>query len=457
MHDLVVIGGGPGGYVAALRARQLGLDTVLIDRRGEFGGTCLWRGCIPTKTFLHVAKYLEETRRSSQWGVKAAAELDMAGLLKFKDRVVTKLSKGIGGLLQKRGVTVVTGDALLVDPRRVQAAGTVYETRHVLLAPGSVPSSLPGLEIDGRTILSSDHALSLTEIPKRVVIIGAGAIGVEFASIYAAFGAEVTLVEVLPRILPLEEPWASEELEKSLKRRGIKVLSGTRIVEAVPTEAGVRAVWEKEGRRDQAEADFVLLAVGRKPATAGLGLEKCGITLGSRGTVPVDEFGRTSVPSLYAIGDVVATPMLAHAAAREGEVAVERIAGLEPPPVNYSLVPSCTYSLPEVASVGMRSRDAEEAGRSVKLGKFPFVANSKASAMGENEGAAFVLRDASTDEVLGVTLVGPHATELIMEAGAALYAGLTSTDLAHLVHPHPTLSEALAEANLDALGRAIHL
>ncbi len=457
MHDLVIIGGGPGGYVAALRARQLGLDTLLVDRRGEFGGTCLWRGCIPTKTFLHVAKYLEETRRAQQWGVKASAELDMGGLLKFKDRVVAKHAKGIGGLLQRRGVAVVVGDAVLLDPRRVQAAGAVHEARHILVAAGSVPASLPGLAIDGRTVLSSDHALSLPAVPKRVVIIGAGAIGVEFASIYAAFGAEVTLVEVLPRILPIEEPWASEELEKSLKRRGVKVLAGTRVVETAPIEGGVRAVWEQEGRRGQTEADFILLAVGRQPATAGLGLEKCGLVLGPRGTVPVDGFGRTAVPSIYAIGDVVATPMLAHTASREGEVAVEHIAGLEPRPIDYALVPSCTYSLPEVASVGMKSKEAGEAGRSVKLGKFPFVANAKASAMGENEGAAFVLRDAATDEVLGITLVGPHATELIMEAGAVLYAGLTSTDLAHMIHPHPTLSEALAEANLDALGRAIHL
>jgi len=289
------------------------------------------------------------------------------------------------------------------------------------------------------------------------VIIGAGAIGVEFASIYAAFGAEVTLVEVLPRILPIEEPWVSEELEKSLKRRGIKVMAGTRVSEAERIEGGVRASWEREGQKGQTEADFILLAVGRKPATAGLGLEKCGIAPASRGTIPVDEFGRTAVPSIYAIGDVVATPMLAHAASREGEVAVEHLAGLEPHPIPYHLVPSCTYSLPEVASVGMKSKEAEEAGRAVKLGKFPFVANSKASAMGENEGAAFVLRDASTDEVLGVSIVGPHATELIMEAGTALYAGLTSTDLAHIIHPHPTLSEAIAEANLDALGRAIHL
>lgn len=457
MHDLIVVGGGPGGYVAALRARQLGLDTLLIDRRGEFGGTCLWRGCIPTKTFLHVAKYMEETKKASQWGVRASAELDMAGLLKFKDRVVTKLSKGIGGLLQKRGVTVVTGDALLLDPHRVQAGGAVHEARHILVATGSVPASLPGLEIDGRSILSSDHVLALSAIPKRVVIIGAGAIGVEFASIYAAFGSEVTLVEVLPRILPIEEPWVSEELEKSLRRRGIKVMAGTRVIEAARTDEGVRAVWEKDGQRDQAEADFILLAVGRKPATAGLGLEHCGITLAARGTIPVDEHGRTAAPSIYAIGDVVATPMLAHAASHEGKVAVEHMASLEPHPINYALVPSCTYSLPEAASVGMRSKEAEEAGRAIKLGKFPFVANSKASAMGENEGAAFVLRDAATDELLGVSLVGPHATELIMEAGAALYAGLTSTDMARLVHPHPTLSEALAEANLDALGRAIHL
>ena len=457
MHDLAIIGGGPGGYVAALRARQLGLDTVIFDRRGEFGGTCLWRGCVPTKTFLHIAKYLEETRKASQWGVKATAELDMAGLLKFKDRVVTKHAKGIGGLLQKRGATVVVGDAVLLDPHRVQAGGATYEARHILIASGSVPASLPGLEIDGQTILSSDHVLSFPAVPRRVLIIGAGAIGVEFASIYAAFGAEVTLVEVLPRILPIEEPWVSEELEKSLKRRGIKVMAGTRVIEAGRTDAGVRAVWEKDGQRGPIEADFILLAVGRKPATAGLGLERCGIALGSRGTIPVNEFGATSVPSIYAIGDVVPTPMLAHAASREGEVAVEHIAGLEPHPVPSALVPSCTYSLPEVASVGMKSKEAEEAGRAIKLGKFPFVANSKASTMGENEGAAFVLRDASTDELLGVSLVGPHATELIMEAGVALYAGLTSTDLAHIVHPHPTLSEALAEANLDALGRAIHL
>jgi len=457
MPDLIIIGGGPGGYVAALRARQLGLSTVIVDRKGEFGGTCLWRGCVPTKAFLHVAGFLEETRKARQWGVEAHARLDMEGLQRFKTRVVGKLSKGISLLLEKAGAQMVIGEAVLMDARRVRVDGQVLEGRFILIASGSVPAFLPHLPVDGKCILSSDHALDLAAIPKKVLIIGAGAIGVEFASIFRAFGAEVSLFEILPRVLPVEEPWASEELEKSLKRRGIRIHTATRVTGWAESEAGVKLRFEKDGATAEEEGDFILSAVGRAPATAGIGLEKAHISPTARNTIPVNDYYQTSSPNIYAIGDVLATPMLAHAASHEGIIAVEHMAGLEPRPLNYERVPSCTYSLPEVASVGLKIAEAEAQGRTVKTGMFPFSASSKAAAMAENEGGVLVVRDGLTDELLGATIVGPHATELIMEAGTALHAELTSTDLADLIHPHPTLTEALAEANLDALGRAIHL
>lgn len=457
MLDLIIIGGGPGGYVAALRARQLGMNTMIVDRKGEFGGTCLWRGCIPTKAFLHVAHYLEETRRAQQWGVKAQAELDLEGLQKFKARVVGKHAKGIQGLLEKSGVQVIAGEARVLDARRVQAGDRALEASRILIATGSSPASLPQVPVDGTHVLSSDHALELKTVPKKILILGAGAIGVEFASIFRAFGAEVTLFEILPRVLPLEEPWASEELDRSLKRRGIRVNAGAKVTGWTASSDGVKVHFEKDGKASEEEGECILSAVGRAPNTGDIGLNRLHIQLTSRKTVPVNDFFQTSVPSVYAIGDVLSSPMLAHVASHEGLIAVEHMAGLEPHPMNYSLVPSCTYSLPEVASVGLKLAEAQAQGRTVKTGKFPYSASSKASAMGENEGGAFVVRDGLTDELLGMTLVGPHATELIMEAGAALYAELTSTDLAHLVHPHPTLTEAIAEANLDALGRAIHL
>ena len=457
MPDLIIIGGGPGGYVAALRARQLGLSTVIVDRKGEFGGTCLWRGCVPTKAFLHVAGFLEETRKARQWGVEARATLDMEGLQRFKARLVGKLSKGISLLLERAGAQMVIGEAGLMDARRVRVGSQVLEARFILIASGSMPASLPHLPVDGKTILSSDHALDLTTVPKKVLIIGAGAIGVEFTSIFRAFGAEVSLFEILPRVLPIEEPWASEELEKSLKRRGIRLHTATRVTGWSPAGGGVKLNYEKEGTTAEEEGDFILSAVGRAPATAGIGLEKVHITLTARQTIPVNDYYQTAVPNIYAVGDILATPMLAHVASHEGIIAVEHMAGLDPHPLNYGHVPSCTYSLPEVASVGLKAAEAEAQGRTVKKGMFPFSASSKAAAMGENEGGVLMVRDALTDELLGTTIVGPHATELIMEAGTALHAELTSTDLADLMHPHPTLTEALAEANLDALGRALHL
>jgi dihydrolipoamide dehydrogenase len=457
MLDLIIIGGGPGGYVAALRARQLGMSTAIMDRKGEFGGTCLWRGCIPTKAFLHVARYLEETRRAQQWGVKAQAELEMEGLQRFKTRIVGKHAKGIQGLLDKNGVQIHIGEARLLDGRRVQAGERVLEASHILIATGSSPASLPHVSLDGAHVLSSDHALELKVVPTKVLILGAGAIGVEFASIFRAFGAEVTLFEILPRVLPLEEPWASEELDRSLKRRGIRVNTGAKVTGWVQAPSGVKVLYEKDGKASEEEGGFILSAVGRAPNTGDLGLDRLHIQLTSKKTVPVNDFFQTSVPGVYAIGDILSSPMLAHVASHEGIIAVEHMAGLEPHPMNYGLVPSCTYSLPEVASVGLKTAEAQAQGRTVRTGRFPFSASPKASAMGENEGGVFVVRDGLTDELLGMTIVGPHATELIMEGGAALHAELTCTDLSHLVHPHPTLTEALAEANLDALGRAIHL
>jgi dihydrolipoamide dehydrogenase len=456
-RDLVVIGSGPGGYVAAIRAAQLGLAVTVVEKDPFLGGTCLHRGCIPTKALLHTADLLEEARGGTEFGVTCAEpKLDLAKAHQHKLKVVRKNAKGIEGLFRKNRVEVVHGRGRLDGPRRVVVEGDggerALDTRHVLIATGSAVRALPFLPFDGKRVLSSDHILELASVPVSLAVLGAGAVGVEFASMFAAFGSKVTLIEMLPRVLPLEDEEISAALEKSLARRGIEILTGTSATRARVADSGVTL--ELSSR--SLEADMVLVAVGRRPVTEELGLEAAGVEL-ERGFVRVDRFMRTAAPEIYAIGDVVPTAQLAHLASAEGILAVEHIAGLDPRPIDYDQVPSCTYCDPEVASVGLTEAKARERGHDVVAGKFPFIASGKAAILGRSDGFVKVVRETKYDQLLGVHVIGPRATELIAEAGIALRLEATDEDLERTIHPHPTLSEAMMEAARVAAGRGLHI
>lgn len=457
MYDLIVIGGGPGGYVSAIRAAQLGLKTAIVEKNELFGGTCLLKGCIPTKIFLNVAKLIKEIKKGKQFGLISEPKLDLNLLQDFKKRVILKLSKGIETLLKQKGVTIYKGLASFENPETLNISGEKVKSKYFLIATGSKISNLKGFEIDEKNIISSDGALEIKEIPKSIAIIGAGAIGVEFASIYSTFGSEVHLFEIMPQILPQEDPFSSEELEKNLIREGIKIYKNTKVLNWEKEEDDLVINFEKDGEKKSLKVSQILSAVGRAPNTEDLQIERAGIKKDQKGFIPVNNFYQTENPEIYAIGDVISTPMLAHLASHEGIVAVENIAGEETEEIDYHLVPSCTYSIPELASVGFKLKDIEEQGRSTKMGSFPFIANSKASAMAEGKGKVFFFRDEKTEEILRVSIVGPNATELITEATVSIFANLTSKDFSKIIHPHPTLSEALQEANLDSIGRVIHL
>jgi dihydrolipoamide dehydrogenase len=457
MFDLIVIGGGPGGYVSAIRASQIGLKIAIVEKNELFGGTCLLKGCIPTKIFLNVAKLLKEIKKGRQFGLLSEPKIDLNLLQEFKKRVILKLSKGIETLLKQKGVEIYKGAASFEDPETLNVSGEKLKAKYFLIATGSKISSIKGFEIDEENVISSDKALELKEIPKTIAIIGAGAIGVEFSSIFSSFGSDVHLFEIMPQILPLEDEYSAEELEKNLIREGIKIYKNTKVLSWEKNESGLKLRYEKDGEIKDLNISLILSAVGRIPSTDGLNIEKAGIKTDKRGFIPVDDFYKTENPNIYAIGDVIPTPMLAHLASHEGIIAVEKIAGEEVEKLQYHLVPSCTYSIPELASVGFKLKDLEEQGRRIKIGSFPFIANSKASAMAENRGKVFFFKDEKTDEILRVSIVGANATEIITEATVSIFSNLTSSDFSNIIHPHPTLSEALQEANLDALGRAIHI
>lgn len=457
MYDLIVIGGGPGGYVSAIRAAQLGIKTALVEKEELFGGTCLLRGCVPTKIFLNVAKIIKEIKKGRQFGLLSEPKLDLNLLQDFKKRVIFKLSKGIENLLKQKGVEVYRGTGFFEDPETLNVSGEKLKSKYFLIATGSKISNLKGFEIDEKNVISSDGALEIREIPKSIAIIGAGAIGVEFSSIYSTFGSEVHLFEIMPQILPQEDPFSSEELEKNLIREGIKIYKNTKVLGWEKGQDGLIINYEKDGEKKSLNVSQILSAVGRAPNTEGLQIERAGIKKDPKGFIPVNNFYQTENQNIYAIGDVISTPMLAHLASHEGIVAVENIAGEEGEAIDYHLVPSCTYSIPELASVGFKLKDIVEQGRSIKMGSFPFIANSKASAMAEGKGRVFFFRDEKTDEILRVSIVGPNATEIITEATVSIFSNLTAKDFSKIIHPHPTLSEALQEANLDSLGRVIHL
>lgn len=462
-YDVTIIGSGPGGYVAAIRATQLGMSVLLVEREARLGGVCTLRGCIPTKALLHTADLLESAKHGAEVGVAAReVRLELSSAMKHKEKVVRQSTNGVSYLMKKNRVDVVNGFGRVVGPGKISVAAadgseTAYATKNILLATGSTPRSLPGIEIDHKTILSSDSILEISEIPKSLLVLGSGAVGVEFASMFARFGSKTTVVEILPRIVPVEDEEISRELAASFKRQGIAVYVDTKVERVTPGNGGVEVLARTSaGKTETFRAERILLAVGRKPLSEGIGLEGVGVET-DRGYIKVDGFMRTNVPGIYAIGDVVPTPWLAHVASAEGVVAVEHMAGKEARPLNYDQVPGCTYCSPEVASIGLTEAKAGERGYDVAVGKFPFTAVGKARIINEATGFVKIVAEKKYDEVLGVHIVGPHATELIAEAGAALRLEATSEELVRTIHAHPTLSEAIHEAAEAVGGHAIHI
>ena len=459
--DVVVIGAGPGGYVAAIRAGQLGLKTAIIEKDKNLGGTCLLRGCIPTKALLHTADVFEEFKHARDIGVVAdSVSLDFPQAQKRKNKVVLKLAKGVEFLMKKNKVQVFKGAARIEKPglitvTREDGSSDAVETKNILIATGSVPRSLPTLPIDGQHIITSDEILELSEIPKSLIVLGAGAVGVEFASMYARFGSDVVLLELLPRLLPIEDEEISAELLKSFKKQGIKSFTGANFQSAVVEDGNVRATARIGDQDREFTAEKLLVAVGRRAYTDGLGLENTKVEL-ERGYIKVDEYMRTSEAGVYAIGDVVPTPWLAHVASAEGILAVEHIAGKDARPINYDRVPNCTYCQPEVASVGLTEAKARERGHDVKVGRFPIPVIAKAQILGAAEGMVKIVSDKKYDEVLGVHIIGPHATELIVEGCVALQMESTVEELIHTMHAHPTVAETIHEAVEDVHGLMIH-
>ena len=462
--DVTIIGGGPGGYVAAVRAAQLGLKVALVEKDKRLGGTCGLRGCIPTKQLLMSAHIYEQMQHAKDFGVQASdIKLAFADVQKRKDKVVMKNSKGVEFLMKKNKVTVFNGFGRLALPGKVEVAladnkKETIQTKNIIIATGSVVRPIPGFETDGERVVNSDHILELKEVPKSLVVMGAGAVGVEFASVYSRFGCETTLVELMPRLLPLEDEEVSAELAKSFRKRGIKSQLDTKLEKMEKTDTGVKLTGKtSKGEAVNLEAEMLLVAVGRMPYLENLGLEKTKIKV-ERGAVQVDEYCRTGEPNVYAIGDVIPTPWLAHLASKEGILAVEQIAGQKNVrPINLRHVPSCTYCDPEVASVGLTEAAAKKEGYDVKAAKFPFSASGKARILGEEEGFVKVVSESKYDELLGVHIIGPHATELIAEACVAMQLESTAEELGRTMHAHPTISESVMEAAEGIHGLTIHL
>lgn len=463
--DVVIIGSGPGGYVAAIRAGQLGLKTALVEKDKKLGGTCLHRGCIPTKSLLWTAELFAHIQHAAEFGINVVNPVvDWAQAQKHKQKVVDKGAAGIDFLMKKNKVTVFKGFGTIAGKGKVDVklteggASQTLDTKNIIIATGSVVTTLPSIKIDDNRILSSDSILTLDRIPKSLIVLGAGAVGTEFASVFAHVGSQVTIVEFMPNLLPIEDIDASKELEKFFKRRKIDVMTSTKFESIETTATGVKVVVTlPDGSKKTLEAEYFLSAVGRAPVTKGIGLEKTNIQLMPKGTIQIDAMMRTSEPNVYAIGDITPYPWLAHCASAQGVVAVEHIAGKNPHPVNYDRVPNATYCYPEVASVGLTEKKAKEKGYDVKVGIFPFSAITKASISDEAIGMVKIVSDKKYDEVLGVHLVGPHATELLAEACVALKLETTTEELAHTMHAHPTLSEIMREAAEATLGKAIHI
>lgn len=462
--DLIVIGSGPGGYVAAIRASQLGMKVAVVERE-SLGGICLNWGCIPTKALLKSAQVFEYINHAQDYGITVDnAKVDFKGMVKRSRGVADGMSKGINFLFKKNKITVLEGNGELVRGKKVKVTdkdgnAKEYSAEHIIVATGGQAKALPNLPIDGKNVIEYRKAMSLEKQPKKMVVVGAGAIGVEFAYFYASIGTEVTIVEFMePGLLPREDADVSKEMNKIYKKKGITVLGNTS-VESVDTKGRgctVHIKNRKTGKEEEIKCDVVLSAAGVTPNTENIGLETLGVRM-DRGLIKVDEFYRTNVPGIYAIGDVTPGPALAHTASAEGILCVEKIAGHNVQPLDYSNIPSCTYCVPEVASVGMTEQVAKEAGYELKVGKFPFSASGKASAAGDKSGFVKVIFDAKYGELLGAHMVGQNVTEMIAEIVAARKLETTGHEIIKAVHPHPTMSEAVMEAAAAAYGEVIHL
>ena len=466
IYDVAIIGSGPAGYTAAIRAGQLGLKAALIEKDSVLGGTCLHVGCIPTKALLFNAEVYDHVKDGPELGLEntAGVTLNWGTIQKRKQGIVDKHTKGLQFLMKKNKVTVIEGYGKLTGPAKggihtVEVEGkngkSTVSAKAVILSTGSVARMLPGLKADDR-ILSNIEILSLDSIPKSLIVIGSGAVGVEFASIYKSFGADVTILEMLPRYVPVEDEEVSKELMRVYRKRGINGFVNAKVETVERTKDGVAVTFTVDGKQQKLEADKVLIAVGRAPRTENVGIEKTKIEV-ERGFVKVDKFMRTAEPGIYAIGDIaMGYPQLAHSGAMEGIVAVTHISGKPAKPINLLRIPNATYCHPEIGSVGLTEAKAKEQGYDVKVGKFPFTANSRASIVGQHEGFVKIVTDAKHGEILGVHIIGPTATELIAESVVALELECTAEELANIIHAHPTLSEAMLDGANAVFGMAIN-
>ncbi|ARW07424.1 dihydrolipoyl dehydrogenase [Bacillus atrophaeus] len=468
-YDVVILGGGTGGYVAAIRAAQLGLKTAVVEKE-KLGGTCLHKGCIPSKALLRSAEVYKTSREAAQFGVETSdVSLNFEKVQHRKQEIVDKLANGVQHLMKKGKIDVYEGYGRILGPSIFSPMpGTISVERnngedndmlipkHVIIATGSKPRMLPGLEADGKYILTSDEALQLKELPESIIIVGGGVIGIEWASMLHDFGVKVTVIEYADRILPTEDKDISKEMQNLLAKKGIEIVTGSKVLTDSFTKAdGVSIQAEKDGETVTYSAEKMLISVGRQANVEGIGLENTDIVT-ENGVISVNDTYQTKESHIYAIGDVIGGLQLAHVASREGIIAAEHIAGLEPLPLNPAFVPKCIYSNPEAASVGLTEEEAKQNGYQTKIGKFPFMAIGKALVHGDTDGFVKIVADADTDDILGVHMIGPHVTDMISEAGLAKVLDASPWEIGHTIHPHPSLSEAIGEAALAADGKAIH-
>ena len=459
--DVTVIGGGPGGYVCAIRSSQLGLKTACIESRGTLGGTCLNIGCIPSKSLLNLSENFHKAKNFEKFGIETGEiKLNLEKMMKNKDKAVTVLTKGVELLLKKNKVTYFKGTGSFKNQNQISIINnkeeTTIETKNTIISTGSEPVSLRGIEFDEEKILSSTGALSISKLPKKMVVVGGGYIGLEMGSVWSRLGTEVQVIEFLDHIIPEMDKEISTEFMKILKKQGIKFELKTKVEKIIKSKNGVIIeTFSKEGKKNKFEADVVLISVGRRPYTKNLNLEKMGVELDKRGSVKVNKNFQTNIKNIYAIGDVIEGPMLAHKAEEEGIAVAELISG-QSGHVNYDTIPGVVYTSPEVASIGKTEEQLKEKGINYKIGKFPFLANSRAKVIDESEGFVKILADSTTDKVLGVHIIGQHAGEMIAEMSVAMEFGASSEDIARTCHAHPTFSEAIKEAALSVEKRQIH-
>ncbi|WP_394137356.1 dihydrolipoyl dehydrogenase [Cytobacillus oceanisediminis] len=468
-YDLVILGGGTGGYVAAIRASQLGLKTAIVEK-AKLGGTCLHKGCIPSKALLRSAEVFATAKHSEDFGVVTSdVSINFGKVQERKNKIVEQLHNGVQHLMKQGKIDVFGGIGRILGPSIFSPMpGTISVEmnngdenemlipKNVIVATGSRPRTLPGLDIDGQLVMTSDEALAMEEIPNSIIIVGGGVIGIEWASMLSDFGAEVTVIEYADRIIPTEDSEISKEMQRLMKKKGVKIVTGAKVLsETLQKGEGVTISAEVKGSQKEFSAEKLLVSVGRQANVEGIGIENTDIQI-EKGFITTNEFFQTKESHIYAIGDVIGGLQLAHVASHEGIVAVEHIAGQNPSPIDYSLVSKCIYSAPEAASVGLTEDEAKEKGFNVKTGKFSFRAIGKALVFGESDGFVKIVADKDTDDILGVHMIGPHVTDMISEAGLARVLDATPWEVAHTIHPHPTLSEAIGEAALAVDGKAIH-